>query len=142
MNVAWAKRWLRTFSGTSVDELLALYADSARFEDVTLGHAVSGKLKLRRFFGAYINPGARRNTFKVLAYSGSPSAGAVEWEWRARHLVDFMGISAAGKTTAVRGVSVLTFRRGKVATQHDYWDARALSRQLTAGSLKRGGVGA
>ena len=142
MNVAWAKGWLRSFSGTDTEELLAMYADGARFEDVTLGHTVRGKLKLRPFFAAFVDPSARRNTFTVREYCGSPSAGAVEWKWRAQHVADFMGIPAAGKETTVRGVSVVTFRRGKVVTQHDYWDARGLIHQLTARSAKRARVGA
>lgn len=142
MNAAWAKRWLRTFSGTDVDDLLAMYADGARFQDVTLGHAVTGKAKLKRFFAAFIDPTARRNTFTLLKYSGSASAGTVEWQWRAHHFGDFIGVSAAGKATTVHGVSVITFRRGKVYTQHDYWNAQAIIHQLTARSAKRGMVAA
>ena len=142
MNAAWAKRWLRSFSGADVDDLVAKYADGARFEDVTLGHVVTGKRQLKRFFAAFIDPSARRNTFTLLKYSGGASAGAVEWQWRAHHLGDFMGVSAARKATTVRGVSVITFRAGKVATQHDYWDARAIIHQLTARSVKRRKVAA
>jgi ketosteroid isomerase-like protein len=43
-----------------------------------------------------------------------------------------MGAPASGKSTEARGVSVLTFRQGAIASQHDYWDSGTVLRQLGA----------
>ncbi len=41
-----------------------------------------------------------------------------------------MGVDAKGKETTVQGVSILTFKNGKIASQRDFWDANAMYRQL------------
>jgi predicted ester cyclase len=41
-----------------------------------------------------------------------------------------MGVPAKGKQTTVKGVSILTFTNGKIASQHDYWDANTVLQQL------------
>ena len=86
----------------------------------------------RAFFAKFMDPAARENSFTFVTYSGNTNAGAVEWLWKATHNQDFAGLSARGRETKVRGVSVLTFGSGKIASCHDYWDARTLMQQLGA----------
>jgi steroid delta-isomerase-like uncharacterized protein len=131
MNLAWAKEWLEDFGG-SMDGLMNMYADDVEFEDIIFAEKFSGKAKLQEFFGALADPKAGVHTFKVVSYSGGPEAGAVEWTWNAKHASDFMGVAAAGKETNTRGVSILTFKGGKIASQHDYWDAAVVFKQLGA----------
>jgi steroid delta-isomerase-like uncharacterized protein len=109
-----------------------MYEDDARFEDVTLDQKVDTKPRLREFLADFMDPAARQNTFTFVTYSGDAHAGAVEWLWRAKHRQDFAGLPARGKETSVRGVSVLTFKNGRIATCHDYWDARTLMQELGA----------
>lgn len=109
---------------------MEMYADDVSFEDFALDQRVDGKSPARDFFAAFMNPAERKNTFTLVDYSGDDRGGAVEWIWKAEHQAEFMGLPARGKDTVVRGVSVVTFRNGKVATQHDYWDARAVTLQL------------
>ena len=55
MNDAWATDWLRRFSGSEPSGLMELYAEDARFEDITLSQALRGKPALRArwaIFGA------------------------------------------------------------------------------------------
>ena len=130
MNTAWAAEWLHRFSATDPTALMEMYADGVSFEDFALDQRVDGKLPARDFFAALMNPVERKNTFTLVDYSGDDRGGAVEWIWKAEHQAEFMGLPARGKDTVVRGVSVVTFRNGKVATQHDYWDARAVTLQL------------
>lgn len=132
MNPAWATEWLRRFSAPDPSELMDMYADDAEFEDVTFNQEVRGKTGLRAFFGEFMDPAARENSFTFVTYSGNANAGAVEWLWEAKHNQDFAGLSARGRETKVRGVSVLTFRGGSIASCHDYWDARTLMQQLGA----------
>lgn len=111
MNTAWAAEWLHRFSATDPTALMEMYDDGVSFEDFALDQRVDGKLPARDFFAAFMNPAERKNTFTRVDYSGDD-------------------LPARGKDTVVRGVSVVTFRNGKVATQHDYWDARAVTLQL------------
>lgn len=132
MDTAWSGEWLRRFSAADPTALLDLYTDDASFEDVTLGQRISGKSELAAFFGAFMNRAERTNRFTLLRYVGDPTSGAIEWSWEARHEGDFLGQPARGKTTSVRGVSVLEFDGGKVHQQRDYWDARTLLTQVAA----------
>jgi steroid delta-isomerase-like uncharacterized protein len=130
VNTAWAAEWLHRFSATDPTALMEMYADGVSFEDFALDRRVDGKLPARDFFAAFMNPAERKNTFTLVDYSGDDRGGAVEWIWKAEHQAEFIGLPARGKDTIVRGVSVVTFRNGKVATQHDYWDARAVTLQF------------
>lgn len=130
MNLKWAKRWL-AFEG-GIDKVMEMYADDVEFEDIIFGEKISSKAKLREFLGAFTDPKAEIHKFAALSYTGGPEGGAVEWTWNAKHAGDFMGVPAAGKETNTRGVSILTFKGGKIASQHDYWDVAAVFRQLGA----------
>lgn len=133
MNLEWAKSWMGGLnSAQGVELTLAMYADEVEFEDVTLGHKAKGKSGLKSFFAGLFEPGAGENVFTVVAFYGDSGGGAAEWTWRAKHQGDFMGTPAAGKQTEITGVSVLTFKEGKIKTQHDYWDSGAVLRQLGA----------
>lgn len=131
MNLAWAKEWMGAFSG-GINKVMDMYADDVEFEDIIFAEKLSGKAKLREFFSAFDDPKAGVHKFEAVGYSGGSEGGAVEWAWNAKHAGDFMGIPAAGKETNTRGVSILTFEGGKVASQHDYWDAAAVFKQLGA----------
>jgi carboxymethylenebutenolidase len=133
MNIAWAKEWAANFD--NVEKLMELYADDAKFEDVIIAHKEEGKPAITKFFTAAGNPAYAQNTITAVAYSGNADGGVVEWIWEAKHVAGrILGIPSKGKQTSSRGASVLTFKNGKIATQHDYWDAAAVLRQL--GALK------
>ena len=132
MNPSWAAEWLQRFSGTDPSSLIEMYADDVHFEDVALNRQVDGKVALREFFGDFMNPAARANTFILVGYSGDTNGGAVEWIWKAVHRQPFLGIPGLGKETTVKGVSVVTFQGGNVFACHDYWDVRTVVQQLEA----------
>lgn len=132
MNDAWATDWLRRFSAGEPTELMQLYDAEARFEDITLNQAVQGGPALREFFGGFMNPAHRQNTFTFIRYSGDAGGGAIEWSWAAKHTAPLFNLPAEGKETRVRGVSVVRFKAGKILEQRDYWDARTLMKQLDA----------
>ena len=131
MNAEWAKQWIGNFSA-GLDTMLEMYADDARFEDVIFAHTENGKEGLRKFFSSFGGPDAGEHVFTYNAYSGSAESGAVEWTWQTKHASEFMGVDAKGKETTVQGVSILTFKNGKIASQRDFWDANAMYRQLGA----------
>jgi steroid delta-isomerase-like uncharacterized protein len=130
MNLAWAKDWMAGFTGSGVEKTLAMYTDDVKFEDVTFAHKCNGIADLRKFFGGFSAPEAGENVFTVDSYAGGSEGGAVQWTWQAKHASDFLGVPAEGKETKVKGVSVLTFRNGKIASQTDYWDANTVVQQL------------
>lgn len=132
MNLDWAKQWLEEGFKKGLDHVMEMYADDVEFEDVIFGERLRGKTDLRRFFSAFFDPHAGVQTFKVDAYRGSSEAGAVEWTWHGQHTGELLGVPAAGKTTQTRGVSVFTFKDGRITSQHDYWNAAAALRQLGA----------
>ena len=132
MNLQWAKEFMNSFTGNNLEKAMGLYTDNVQFEDVTLGFMANGKAELREFFKGFTDPNAGENKFTTTAYSGSAEGGAVEWLWEAKHVGEFMGAAAAGKETQVKGVSILTFKGGKIESQHDYWDASSVLRQLGA----------
>jgi len=130
MNLGWAREWMGSFNAAGLEKALGMYAEDAQFEDVTFAHKANGKAELRKFFSEFVAPGAGEHVFTVTAYSGSADGGAAEWTWQAKHASDFLGAPAKGKQTTVKGVSILTFKNGKIASQHDYWDANTVVQQL------------
>ena len=130
MNLAWAKEWMGSFNAAGMEKALGMYADNVQFEDIPFAHKCNGIAELRKFFGGFTAPGAGENVFTATAYAGNADGGAVEWTWQAKHASDFLGVPAAGKETTAKGVSVLTFKNGKIASQHDYWDANSVLQQL------------
>ena len=131
MNATWAREWAANFANP--DKLMDMYAADAQFEDVILAHKENGKAEIKKFFAAAGNPVYAENTFAAVGYSGNADGGAVEWIWQAKHAAGkILGVPAKGKETDTRGVSVLTFKNGKITTQRDYWDAAAVLRQLGA----------
>jgi len=130
MNLTWAKDWMGSFNAAGMEKALSMYTDDVQFEDVTFAHKCNGIAELRKFFGGFTAPGAGEHVFTVTGYAGGSEGGAVEWNWQAKHAGDFLGVPAAGKQTTVKGVSILTFKGGKIASQHDYWDANTALQQL------------
>ena len=133
MNAEWAKQWIGNFSaGLSLNTMLEMYTDDVQFEDVIFAHTANGKEGLRKFFSSLGGPDAGEHVFTCNAYDGGAESGAVEWTWQTKHASKFMGVDTKGKETTGQGVSILTFKDGKIATQHDLWDANAMYRQLGA----------
>jgi steroid delta-isomerase-like uncharacterized protein len=130
MNLAWAKEWMSNFTASDQEKVLAMYADDVQFEDITFAHKANGIAELRKFFSAMASPDAGEHVFTATAYAGDANGGAAEWVWQAKHAGDFLGLPAKGKQTSVKGVSILTFKHGKIASQHDYWDANNVIKQL------------
>ena len=130
MNLDWAKMWLGNFG--NLDQMMEVYADDVQFEDIIFGEKARNKAELRHFFDGFSDPKSGKHSFRADSYNGGADGGAVEWTWFADHVADFLGVPAAGKHTETRGVSVLTFKAGKVIAQHDLWDAASIYKQLGA----------
>lgn len=132
MNLDWAKRWLEEGFQLGLDHVMEMYAEDVEFEDPIFEVQAHGKDELRQFFRGFFDADAGVQTFRVRAYRGDARAGAVEWIWRGEHTGELLGVPAEGKKTETQGVSVFTFRDGKVTSQRDYWNAAVVLRQLGA----------
>jgi steroid delta-isomerase-like uncharacterized protein len=133
MNLEWAKKWMGSYNSKGLDFVVEQYAVDVKFEDMTLGDRANGKEELKAALTSFLSgAGAGEYAFNVTSYTGNSEEGAAEWTWHAKHSADFLGAEAAGKETTVNGVSILTFRGGKISSQRDYWDSAALLRQLGA----------
>jgi steroid delta-isomerase-like uncharacterized protein len=130
MNDTWARRWCEAMSSGDTVKALAFYAGDVEFEDVTFPASASGA-EFEQVMEHFVGSG--NNRFEFVRFSGGPEGGAVESVWRSRHDEDFLGVSAAGQTTEVRLVTVMTFNPDGLITLHcDYWDAKTVLAQLGA----------
>ena len=133
MNLEWAKEGVGNWSPAGVDKVVAAYADDAVFHDMPTGHALKGKDNISKMWmGMKDNLDAGEHTFVVTGYTGGPEGGTIEWTWKIKHAADFLGVPAKGKETLVSGASLLIFKNGKIAEQHEYWDMATVLRQLGA----------
>lgn len=56
----------------------------------------------------------------------------MQWIWRGKHNVDFLGLPAKGKTTTTRGITFHCYRNRKVVREFTYWNYRDTAIQLGA----------
>ncbi len=134
MNLKWCKYWIGLFAG-GTDELMTLYSPRFEFEDVNFDLRISNDLPaLRRFFEGFqiADPTKSYNKFDVFDYVGDDKLGSFQWTWETKHAGDFLGLSAAGKITKTRGVTVMGWNNGKIILERSIWDALPVLRQLGA----------
>lgn len=128
MDETWARQWCEAMGSGDVERALAYYSPTATFEDVPFQMTAEGDA-MRDAVAQFVGSG--ENSFAFRRCSGGPSGGAVEWDWTAAHSGPFLGVEAAGHTTQVRVVTVMSLSDDGLITSHcDYWDARTLLAQL------------
>ena len=65
---------------------------------------------------------------KNLVY-GENNASA-EFDMVGKHIGEFAGIPATGKSFSIRGASITRLRRGKIVRNTDYWNLISMLKQL------------
>jgi ketosteroid isomerase-like protein len=98
----------------------------------------NGRCEGRDAISAYF--GALRGRFPIRSIETSVvieegDTAVAEWTWRGTNtgpltLPDGSEMAATGKVVELPGVSVVTVRDGKLATQHDYADTAAIASKL------------
>lgn len=58
--------------------------------------------------------------------------GVMNWVWKAKHNMDFLGMPATGKTTHTRGITFHMYRERKVVREFTFWNFRDVAIQLGA----------
>ncbi|NNL85423.1 MAG: hypothetical protein HKP27_07205 [Myxococcales bacterium] len=56
----------------------------------------------------------------------------MNWVWKAKHNMDFLGLPAQGKTTHTRGMTFHAYKNRKVVREFTYWNYRDVAVQLGA----------
>lgn len=56
----------------------------------------------------------------------------MNWVWKAKHNMDFLGLPAKGKTTHTRGITFHSYKDRKIVREFTYWNFRDVAIQLGA----------
>ncbi|WP_373097909.1 twin-arginine translocation signal domain-containing protein [Zhongshania sp.] len=56
----------------------------------------------------------------------------MQWIWRGKHNVDFLGLPAIGKTTTTRGITFHCYQNRKIVRESTFWNYRDVAIQLGA----------
>lgn len=112
--------------------LLDQYVEDCRFEDKAFGIVHTGHDGLREVFAFTFSmmPDFRVEYGKVVL---GEDCGAAEWTFTGSFQGEYDGVRHAGTPVRIEGVSFMTFRDGKIATNCDYWNVKSIEEQLAAG---------
>jgi steroid delta-isomerase-like uncharacterized protein len=127
--VAYGAAW----SSHDPNQVAALYADDAQFEEVVAGGAVT---RNRAELTAYLN-----DLFAAFPdFTLTPTAGfaaddhvALEWTVTGTYRGRFGALSpGTGQPVKIHGASMLDIDGGKIRSDREYWDAATLLTQVGA----------
>jgi len=122
-NVALVKRWFHeVWNEGRTETVMELLAPKV----MGIGQVEDGSMItnpeeflvfMRRLRGAFPN-------FQVIIEDafGSGDKVAARWVAKGTHTGDHLGVAASGKDVAIRGISILTIRGGKIVEGWDNWD--------------------
>ncbi len=107
----------------------AIFTDDAIYEDVAGGQIVRGKEAIKQLLrAAYAWAPDFRVAMKSLVIGDDTAA--TEWVSEGIQTGPVGDLPASGNSFQLRGVSILTFRDGKIAKVTDYYDMASFLRQL------------
>lgn len=112
-----------------VDRLMSNYHPDAVVEDVlasapAIGHAAIRQRKLDEALGIR---GLNIETVGQFAHGDQVVA---EWVATGKHTGTFLGYAASGQEFNIRGLTVMTWRDGKIVKESLYYDVNEVRRQL------------
>lgn len=70
--------------------------------------------------------------FELEDVFGSGDKVAARWTMRGKHAGDHLGVAASGKNVAIRGISIITIRGGKLVEGWDNWDQLKMMQEIGA----------
>ena len=115
-----------------LEMLLAQYVEDCTFEDKAFGLLHHGHEGLREVFGFTFS---MMPDFKVV-YGNEvigTDCGALEWIFTGSFRGEYDGKVHKATPVRIAGVSFMTFRDGKIATNCDYWNVKTIEEQLAQG---------
>ena len=113
------------------ERLDAIFTDDSVHEDVATGRRTRGKNAIKQILRAAY---AWAPDFRVTMQSiiVGEDLAATEWVSEGIQTGPVGDLAASGNSFRLRGVSILSFRDGKIATVTDYYDMATFLRQLEA----------
>lgn len=123
------KEWADSWSTSSKERFLAVFADDCIYEDVAAEKIMNGTVELGGFFDLIRQA---LPDFKVFHEVISPGdeGGTIQWHMTGTHKGELFGRPATYKQILVRGVCVIKIASGKITECTDYYNMAALFRQL------------
>ncbi len=111
------------------ERLDAIFTDESVYEDVATGRRTRGKNAIKQILRAAY---AWAPDFRVTMQSiiVGEDLAATEWVSEGIQTGPLGDLPASGNSFRLRGVSILSFRDGKIATVTDYYDMATFLRQL------------
>ena len=116
-------------AASTANDLIALFHEDARYEDVTFGFSVSGRSDIERMLKsafAAVQPFTRRIERVICDDSGA----AVEWTVTGNHAAPMLGVAPTGRSVTIRAVSLLRVESGRLQKVSDYTDRATIESQL------------
>ena len=112
-----------------LERIDAIFTEDAAYEDVAAGQIYCGKEDIKQLLrGAYAWAPDFRVTMKSLLVANDSAAS--EWVSEGIQTGPIGDLPASGNSFCLRGVSIVTFRDGKIASIIDYYDMATFLRQL------------
>lgn len=109
--------------------LIDQYVEDCIFEDKAFGIVHHGHDGLREVFAFSFS---MMPDFRV-EYGNEvigAECGAAEWIFTGSFHGEYDGVKHDGTPVRISGVSFMTFRDGKIATNTDYWNVKTIEQQL------------
>ena len=132
-NVAVVKRWFQEVwnegrTETVMELLTPKVMGIGQVEDgSTITTPEEFLVFMKRLRGAFPNI-----QFKLEDVFGSGDKVAARWTMRGKHTGDHLGVAASGKDVAIRGISMITIRGGKLVEGWDNWDQLKMMQEIGA----------
>jgi len=132
-NVALVKRWFQEVwnegrTETVMELLTPKVMGIGQVEDgSTITTPEEFLVFMKRLRGAFPNI-----QFKLEDVFGSGDKVAARWTMRGKHTGDHLGVAASGKDVAIRGISMITIRGGKLVEGWDNWDQLKMMQEIGA----------
>ncbi len=112
-----------------VESVLAHYDDSITWLNIALEETYRGKSEVRVFLRKLFTAFPDLN-FEVTYKIARGHNVAEQWVIRGTHLGTFMGIPGTGRKVEIPGMSMAELREGKFVSDHFYFDALGILRDM------------
>jgi steroid delta-isomerase-like uncharacterized protein len=112
-----------------IPALINLFTDDCVYEDMAMGVVNRGKAELRHFAEEVFKTMPNFH-LKFPQRFATQEYGASEWVITATWAGLFEGVDCSGRDIVFTGLSMYTFRDGKLASNRDCWDYTSMMRQF------------
>jgi steroid delta-isomerase-like uncharacterized protein len=112
-----------------IPALLNLFTDDCLYEDMAMGVVNRGKAELQHFAEEVFKTMPNFH-LKFPQRFATQEYGASEWVITATWAGPFEGVDCSGRNIVFTGLSMYTFRDGKLASNRDCWDYTSMMRQF------------